>query len=130
MLRCKQTRGTEIDIEDTFDISGDDGLAIAEGRFDLARVVPAMARLPDEQPALIAFVVIDGQSYEKAADALDIPIGTAMSRNATVRRAINLAATADQGFWQCQLRCLGPPQMHRQARRFGDPINLGRRRQL
>jgi RNA polymerase sigma-70 factor, ECF subfamily len=91
MVRRRQTRGTEIDIDDTFDIAGDDGLATVEGRSDLARAEAAMASLPEEQRALIALVVIDGQSYKEAAEVLDIPIGTVMSRIARARRAINLA---------------------------------------
>ena len=39
-----------------------------------------MAALPDEQRVLMALVVLDGRSYKEAAEILDIPIGTVMSR--------------------------------------------------
>jgi RNA polymerase sigma-70 factor, ECF subfamily len=89
--RRRKTRGTEIDIDDTFDIAGDDGVAIVEGRSELSRAEAAMAALPEDQRALIALVVIDGQSYKDAAEVLDIPIGTVMSRIARARRSIDLA---------------------------------------
>lgn len=90
-VRRRQTRGSEIDIDGAFDIAGDDGVAIVEGRSELARAEVAMARLPAEQRSLIALVAIDGQSYRDAADILEIPIGTVMSRLARARRSIDLA---------------------------------------
>jgi RNA polymerase sigma-70 factor, ECF subfamily len=91
LARRNRTRGTEVDVDLAYDLAGDDGVAIVEGRSDLSRAQAAMARLPEEQRALIALVVIDGQSYRDAADALGIPIGTVMSRIARARRAIDLA---------------------------------------
>jgi RNA polymerase sigma-70 factor (ECF subfamily) len=88
--RRLRTRGTEIAIDDAFDLSGDDGVAIVEGRSSLARARSAMAALPDDQRALIALVVLDGKSYREAADILEIPIGTVMSRIARARRSIDL----------------------------------------
>jgi RNA polymerase sigma-70 factor, ECF subfamily len=90
-VRRRQTRGVEIDIDDAFDVAGDDGVAIVEGRSELAHVEAAMADLSEDQRALIALVVIDGQSYKEAADLLDIPIGTVMSRIARARRAIDIS---------------------------------------
>jgi RNA polymerase sigma-70 factor, ECF subfamily len=91
MARRTQTRGFEVDVEDAFDIVGVDGVATVEGRSEMARAEAAMARLPDDQRVLLALVVIDGQSYKEAADFLEIPIGTVMSRIARARRAIHLA---------------------------------------
>ncbi len=95
-VRRRHTRGVEIDIDDAFDVAGDDGVAVVEGRSDLARAEAAMAALPDEQRALIALVVLDGQSYRDAAEMLDIPIGTVMSRIARARRSIDLAVRGEQ----------------------------------
>jgi RNA polymerase sigma-70 factor (ECF subfamily) len=89
--RRRQTRGVEVDVDLAYDLAGDDGIAIVEGRSDLARARAAMADLSDDQRALIALVVIDGQSYKEAAEVLDIPIGTVMSRIARARRSIDLA---------------------------------------
>ena len=87
--RAQKTRGIEVDFDDMPSIVGDDGLRIVEGRSELARAQSAMAELPDTQRALMALVVLDGQSYKDAAEILDIPIGTVMSRIARARRSIN-----------------------------------------
>jgi RNA polymerase sigma-70 factor (ECF subfamily) len=48
----------------------------------------AMAKLPDDQRAVLTLVCVEGQSYKEAASALDIPIGTVMSRLARARTAL------------------------------------------
>jgi RNA polymerase sigma-70 factor, ECF subfamily len=48
----------------------------------------AVAALPEEQRLVIALVLIEGLSYQEAADALDIPIGTVTSRLARGREAL------------------------------------------
>jgi RNA polymerase sigma-70 factor, ECF subfamily len=99
VLRSKARRGIAVDIDDVPNIAGDDGVQIVEGRSDLAKARDAMAALPDDQRALMALIVIDGQSYKQAAEILDIPIGTVMSRLARARRAIDLYMhTAEQGL--------------------------------
>lgn len=88
-LRATKRRGQRVDIDALDDVTGDDGRQVTEGRSDLGRARQAMAALPVEQRALMALVVIDGQSYKEAAAILDIPIGTVMSRLARARRAID-----------------------------------------
>lgn len=90
-VRRARTRGVELDVEEAFHLAGEDGVAVVEGRSDLARAQAAMAALPEDQRALVALVIMDGQSYKDAAAILDIPIGTVMSRLARARRAIDLA---------------------------------------
>ncbi len=89
--RRRQTRGVEVDIDQAYAVAGDDGTAIVENRSDLARAEAALAGLSEDQRALVALVVIDGQSYKDAAAILDIPVGTVMSRIARARRSIDLA---------------------------------------
>ena len=43
-------------------------------------IVEALQRLSDDHRAVVALVDIDGLSYREAAEVLDIPIGTVMSR--------------------------------------------------
>lgn len=50
-----------------------------EAAFD-SRVEAALAALPDEQQAVIELVDMAGLSYQQAADALGLPVGTVMSR--------------------------------------------------
>lgn len=88
--RRLKIRGTEVEFTDPgLALVGDDGVRIIEGRSDLARARAALYALPDEQRILMALVVLDGKSYREAADMLDIPIGTVMSRIARARRAID-----------------------------------------
>jgi RNA polymerase sigma-70 factor, ECF subfamily len=95
-LRSKARRGIAVDIDDVPNVAGDDGVQIVEGRSDLAKARDAMATLPAEQRALMALIVIDGQSYKQAAEILDIPIGTVMSRLSRARRAIDFFMHAAQ----------------------------------
>ncbi|WP_312936729.1 sigma-70 family RNA polymerase sigma factor [Pseudomonas sp.] len=61
----------------------------------LAQVdLQAFARLPSEQRALLLLVSVEGLSYKEAAQALEIPIGTVMSRLSRARAALR-ALTED-----------------------------------
>jgi RNA polymerase sigma-70 factor, ECF subfamily len=52
------------------------------------QVIQAVQTLPDAQRVVLLFVEVEGMSYRESADALDIPIGTLMSRLARARLAI------------------------------------------
>lgn len=86
--RQRSRRGPYVGVEALEFVAGDDGLAIVEGRSDLAHVRGAVAQLPDEQRELVSLVIMEGQSYKDVAAMLDIPIGTVMSRLARARAAI------------------------------------------
>jgi RNA polymerase sigma-70 factor (ECF subfamily) len=60
----------------------------AEAKTDLAIVRDTVATLPDEQRVVLALVAIDGQSYQQAAEALGVPVGTIMSRLSRARRKL------------------------------------------
>jgi RNA polymerase sigma-70 factor, ECF subfamily len=92
--RAQKVRGISVDIDELASVSGEDGRDVVETRDALAKAQTAMARLPDDQRALMALVVIDGQSYKEAAAILDIPIGTVMSRIARARASITSAVGA------------------------------------
>jgi RNA polymerase sigma-70 factor, ECF subfamily len=87
-MRASRRRGTQIDVEALEAVAGDDGRRITESRSDVERARQAIAALPDDQRALVALVIIDGQSYKDAAAMLDIPIGTVMSRVSRARQTI------------------------------------------
>jgi RNA polymerase sigma factor (sigma-70 family) len=59
-----------------------------ESRVRLQQVQAAFLRLPDEQRAVLHLVAIEGLSYQEAADALGIPVGTLMSRLGRARAAL------------------------------------------
>jgi RNA polymerase sigma-70 factor (ECF subfamily) len=87
-LRAQKVRGEAIDIDAMGDLPGEDGRNVAEHRLTLNKVSEGIARLSAEQQMLIALIVVDGLSYKEAAEILDIPIGTVMSRLARARLSL------------------------------------------
>ncbi len=73
---------------DDFDPFGEDGRDIVESRDELRAVRTAFAALPNEQRAVMALVVLEGLSYSEAAEVLEVPIGTIMSRLARARASV------------------------------------------
>lgn len=73
---------------------GEDGRDITENRSTLACIRSAMATLTEDQRALVMLVIVEGKSYREAADKLNIPIGTVMSRIARARQTITLAVNS------------------------------------
>ena len=71
-------------------------------RLALAGVQQAVATLPEEQRTILLLVCVEGLSYKAAAEVLEIPLGTVMSRLARARLAVGRAlegeplATASQ----------------------------------
>jgi RNA polymerase sigma-70 factor (ECF subfamily) len=64
------------------------GEAVALGELTLREVDRAMAALPNEQRAVLSLVAVEGLSYREAAEVLETPIGTVMSRLARARAAL------------------------------------------
>src|SRR5215472_2514422 len=54
--------------------------ATQEDQMEVAAIEAALARLPDEQRQVILLVGLEDMTYQAAAEALDIPLGTVMSR--------------------------------------------------
>ena len=59
-----------------------------ESRVRLQQVQAAFLSLPDEQRAALHLVAIEGLSYQEAANALNIPVGTLMSRLGRARATL------------------------------------------
>lgn len=57
-----------------------DGQRVTETSLMLTRAREQFSRLSDDHRMVLALVVIDGHSYQEAADILEIPVGTLMSR--------------------------------------------------
>ncbi len=74
---------------DDLEIAGEDGREITEARDDIRAARSAFAALPEEQRAVIALVVLEDLSYAEAADALNVPIGTIMSRLSRARASMS-----------------------------------------
>lgn len=75
----------EIDISD----AGPD----AETNIFAREVLKRVMALPEAQRATVVLVYVEGHSYREAADILDIPIGTVMSRLAAARKTLQDAVT-------------------------------------
>ena len=76
----------EVASAEDFDISSVERAAI--NRASLARVREAFAKLPDKYAIPIHLVSVEGLSYAEAAEILDVPIGTVMSRVYRGRRLL------------------------------------------
>lgn len=69
-------------------ISGPPLIAELEARQDLRRTWNGIMNLPDEQRQVLLLVTVEGFGYQEAADMLEVPIGTVMSRLARARLAL------------------------------------------
>lgn len=64
------------------------GHAPHEAQLDAMAVRKAVSRLGDEQRAAVGLVLVEGLSYQEAAQVLGIPVGTLTSRLARARDAL------------------------------------------
>ena len=85
-LRSQRVRGVPVDVEEAYDLPGEDELARLEFRSELDAVRTALAALPVELRAVMATVVLEEKTYREAAELLEIPIGTVMSRLSRARQ--------------------------------------------
>lgn len=60
----------------------------SEGERSLAAVNAALSQLPQEQRMALTLVAVEGKSYAEAAEILEVPIGTIMSRIARARKQL------------------------------------------
>lgn len=88
--RSRARRGVVFLPAEAGDRVGDAGVEALDTHLALGEVERAMARLPDDQRAAVALVLVEGLSYQEAARVLEIPPGTLTSR--LVRGRMALAA--------------------------------------
>jgi len=58
----------------------------ASGEREIAAVSEALDKIPPDQRLTLTLVAIEGKTYAEAADILEVPVGTVMSRVARARR--------------------------------------------
>jgi RNA polymerase sigma-70 factor, ECF subfamily len=90
-LRHRQRGPAAIDPAALAELPGGDAAAEVESRLALAEVRRAIANLPPEQRAVLLLVTVEGVAYREAAEILELPIGTVMSRLARARLALGQA---------------------------------------
>lgn len=83
-LRRRKVREAAIDPALLDTDAGDD----AHRRLEAGEALRALRTLPQGQREVAALVLVEGYSYQEAADALQTPIGTIMSRLARARQAL------------------------------------------
>ena len=74
-------------------VTGDDGMTdVADGSHSAMEeglsIVAAMEGLPEEQQLAVSLVLIEGLSYQEAADVMEVPVGTLTSRLSRGREAL------------------------------------------
>lgn len=88
-VRARERRGQTFLPEEEGEHVGD--AASASGSpLDALLVRKAVARLSEEHRAVVGLVLVEGLSYQEAAEALDLPVGTVTSRLARARDALQL----------------------------------------
>ena len=86
-FRRSASRGKHITIDEANeDDFGQD--AVQEQKLIYQDVLDKLARLPDDQRAVLLLVAVEDLSYADTARALDIPIGTVMSRLSRAREKL------------------------------------------
>jgi RNA polymerase sigma-70 factor (ECF subfamily) len=95
-LRRKRAEGIVEDIAAHEELAAT-GEADAETRLILKSVWELIGNLPPEQREVLMLVCVEELSYSEAAQALDVPVGTVMSRLARAREKIASGAGIDRG---------------------------------
>lgn len=85
-LRARERRGQTFPPEEAGEHIGDTTTAGAQ--LDAILVRKAVASLSDEHRAVVGLVLVEGQSYQEAAETLGVPVGTVTSRLARARQAL------------------------------------------
>ena len=65
---------------------------------EMLSVQQAMACLPEEQRTAVTLVLVEGLSYQEAAQVMAIPIGTLTSRLARGRTALQKLLRVDENL--------------------------------
>ncbi|MFN4128588.1 MAG: RNA polymerase sigma factor [Paracoccaceae bacterium] len=86
--RRHKVRGTSVDPDEAYLSDEGKAASLPEDRMMLAKVRSAMAQLPEGQREVLALVAIEGLSYREAADTLNVPVGTVMSRLSRARESL------------------------------------------
>jgi len=86
-------------------------------RLELRDLERAMAKLPEEQRAVILLVGMEGMRYEEVAEILDVPVGTVRSRLSRGRDALRrlIGVVPDR---QAEQLMADPAAQARLAKRF------------
>ena len=85
--RSRRAGGGFVSVEE-FDIP--DTTSDTEVNILARQVLSRMMELPEAQRETVLLVYVEGYAYREAAEMLDIPIGTVMSRLAAARKSLSV----------------------------------------
>lgn len=86
-LRSRKVRRAA-SFDESKDAAGTDGERAMMDRILFEQVHDSMNQLPDDQRVVVSLVAVEGFSYKEAAEILEVPIGTVMSRLSRARNAL------------------------------------------
>lgn len=84
-VRARQRRGETFVEEEEAERAG---ASTTDSHVDALAVRKAVSQLSDEHRAVVGLVLVEGLSYDEAAGALEIPVGTLTSRLSRAREAL------------------------------------------
>ncbi len=88
--RAKVNRQRHVSLDEgSFEVAAAVSAEDTDATIILDKVLRAMSRLSESDRAILALVCIDGMRYREAAEVLDVPVGTVMSRLARARRRLH-----------------------------------------
>ena len=87
-LRRMKVEGMTEDVETHTQLIGDPGEAPILSKLALTEVQRAIDTLPHEQREVLVLVCGEDLTYREAADILNVPVGTVMSRLARARKRL------------------------------------------
>jgi RNA polymerase sigma-70 factor (ECF subfamily) len=96
-LRSRRVRKEEVDVAEAR-IGSDEPVRRVEARLALDEVRHAVDRLPPDQRTALLLVTVEGLSYKEAAEVVQVPVGTIMSRLARARLALQAQLEAGGGL--------------------------------
>ncbi|MBN3751551.1 RNA polymerase sigma factor [Paraburkholderia sp. Tr-20389] len=87
-------------LENVADPAGND----PETQLMHAQIIGAIERLPEVQRVVMLLVAVEGMTYREAADVLDVPMGTVMSRLSRARQAVGSMIGEDADLQSTRLQ--------------------------
>ena len=95
-VRSREVRKEDGDIAEDR-LGSDEPVRRVEARLALDEVRRALDLVPPDQRAALLLVTVEGLSYKEAAEALQVPVGTIMSRLSRARIALQLQLETGRG---------------------------------
>ena len=95
-VRSREVRKEDGDIAEDR-LGSDEPVRRVEARLALDEVRRALDHVPPDQRAALLLVTVEGLSYKEAAETVQVPVGTIMSRLARARIALQVHLEAGRG---------------------------------